>query len=441
MLPCHSDSLATQTSTQVALPTSASSTSGVQPLLSGIGTAQPQGGVSESPPASSDNGSPSGDPTPSLPPSSFTSISATLTWSEVNQASIPDISTTGRSSSPRSASSPLTNGPPGTFSVVTTTFTNATTPSANSTAASTTGSSVEISSQPASSAPNATISSVSPSHQHTTIYIIIFPVVLCVVLAIVAGFFVFRRRRRSQGRAIIASAPITPVSPLHPPRETFREALDSSKSSSRVLNDSGIPDNSSYDPYNPTLSTTSVTSWRPQSHSSEVVYLIDHDYSTRADNGRLSLTSHVNSSSASRVGHHPPSSPAHVDPHKKAQHGDARARQHGLALPATQETFIDRDLQHTDSPPVSSTPDPFVKPASHPPSPPFGTPAHQSQIIISHPAPLADRNGEERVVVVPWTLGERLLAFLANTPPSGLEQHSECHGSETLPAYTPRRRT
>lgn len=49
------------------------------------------------------------------------------------------------------------------------------------------------------------------------------------------------------------------------------------------------------------------------------------------------------------------------------------------------------------------------------------------------------RGGQDRVLVLPWPLGERLLALLASTPQErGLGGTPTSAESETLPAYTPR---
>ncbi|KAI0667006.1 hypothetical protein C8Q78DRAFT_1082523 [Trametes maxima] len=60
------------------------------------------------------------------------------------------------------------------------------------------------------------------------------------------------------------------------------------------------------------------------------------------------------------------------------------------------------------------------------------------QNVVVSSALGAGPDGHERLVELPWYLGERLLAFLANAPPSGRPE-STVGPSETLPAYEPQR--
>lgn len=68
-------------------------------------------------------------------------------------------------------------------------------------------------------------------------------------------------------------------------------------------------------------------------------------------------------------------------------------------------------------------------------------PAHAERVPVESYHSTTDVRGHDRVVVLPWPLGERLLAFLANTPQQhgpGEGASSMNEGSEILPAYSPR---
>ncbi|KAI0644843.1 hypothetical protein C8Q79DRAFT_735522 [Trametes meyenii] len=109
-----------------------------------------------------------------------------------------------------------------------------------------------------------------------------------------------------------------------------------------------------------------------------------------------------------------------------------RAKQSPASAPSPSAT-----LSSSESP-AYSTPPPALDPGSAgvvnmsralPPLP---------QNVVVSSALGTGPDGRERLVELPWYLGERLLAFLASAPPSGRPE-STVGPSETLPAYEPQR--
>lgn len=88
----------------------------------------------------------------------------------------------------------------------------------------------------------------------------------------------------------------------------------------------------------------------------------------------------------------------------------------------------------------TSTSGPFLQAQAS--LPPPSTSAYNTHALIGGPHLSQDGSGaggQDRVLVLPWPLGERLLALLASTPQEHvLGEFSSSAESETLPAYEPR---
>ncbi|KAH9856895.1 hypothetical protein C2E23DRAFT_462584 [Lenzites betulinus] len=287
---------------------------------------------------------------------------------------------------------------------------------------------VGTSSQPASSA---TASNASSSPHRLKSDEIVLPIILGILIAVVAGLLLLRRRRQSRADAILPSLPVTPISPIPSTEQAYRDELDYPKNLPCTAHDHALLGAEADGPYIQGSSRTASVYSRP----SQVIYVIDHDYSTRADNGSPSRSDTAPSDRAVQVPQCPsPASPTQRD--EKADLDTLHAPPCVLAPPTAPDISTGQQFCPIDPPPA-----PLIQPLPPPPISPPATPAHQPRIVISHPAPHTEQGGEERVVVLPWTLGERLLAFLANAPPSGVgvgERSVSDEGSEPLPAYSPR---